>query len=87
MEGSVRKQGNNIRITVQLIDAKTEAHLWSEIYDRDLSDVFSIQSDVAKSVARELKAVITPDAKQFIDKKATTKMGGLGSLLEGNAAL
>ena len=74
MEGSVRKQGNNIRITVQLIDARTEAHLWSEIYDRDLSDVFSIQSDVAKSVARELKAVITPDAKQFIDKKATTNM-------------
>jgi len=74
MEGSIRKQGNNIRITVQLIDARTEAHLWSEIYDRDLSDVFSIQSDVAKSVARELKAVITPDAKQFIDKKATTNM-------------
>jgi TolB-like protein/Tfp pilus assembly protein PilF len=74
MEGSVRKIGNNIKITVQLIDARTEAHMWSEIYEKDISDIFLIQSEVAQAVARELKAVITPETKQLIDKRPTTNM-------------
>ena len=74
MEGSIRKIGNNVRITVQLIDARTEAHIWSDIYSRDISDIFSIQSDVAQSVAKKLKAVVTPEAKQLIEKKSTTNM-------------
>jgi len=68
LEGSVRKMGNNVRITVQLIDATTDTHLWSEIYDRDISDIFSIQSEVAQTVARELKAVIKPEEKSLIEK-------------------
>ncbi len=68
LEGSVRKMGNNVRITVQLIDARTDTHLWSEIYDRDISDIFSIQSEVAQTVARELKAVIKPEEKNLIEK-------------------
>jgi len=64
----VCRNGNNVRITVQLIDARTETHLWSEVYDKDISDIFSIQSEVAQTVARELKAVITPEAKQLIEK-------------------
>ena len=71
MEGSIRRAGDNVRITVQLIDARTEAHIWSEIYDRSISDIFMIQSDVAQNVARELKAAITPEAKQLIDKAPT----------------
>ena len=59
LEGSVQKIGNNVRITVQLIDTKTDTHLWSETYDRDLSDIFSIQSEVAQNVARELKVTLT----------------------------
>ncbi len=59
LEGSVQKIGKNVRITVQLIDTKTDSHLWSEIYDRELSDVFAIQSEVAQNVARALKATIT----------------------------
>ncbi len=59
LEGSVQKFGNNIRITVQLIDTKTDTHLWSETYDKDLSDVFLIQSEVAQNIARELKATLT----------------------------
>ena len=72
MEGSVRKIGNNIKITVQLIDARTEAHMWSEIYDKDISDIFLIQSEVAQAVARELKAVINQEEKQLIEKRPTT---------------
>ncbi len=68
LEGSVRKMGNNVRITVQLIDARTDTHLWSEIYDRDISDIFAIQSEVAQNVARELKAVIKPEEKNLIEK-------------------
>ncbi len=56
VEGSVRKAGNKIRIAVQLIDANSDVHLWSENYDRNLDDVFAIQSDVASKVAGSLKA-------------------------------
>ena len=74
MEGSVHKIEDNIRIAVKLIDARTEAHIWSEIYDRDISDIFIIQSEVAQAVARELKAVINPEEKQLIEKRPTTNM-------------
>ena len=72
LEGSVRRAGNLVRITVQLIDTETDSHLWSETYDGDLSDltrIFIIQSEVAQSVARELKAVISPQEIKLIEKK------------------
>jgi len=68
LEGSVRKMGNNVRITVQLIDASTDTYLWTEIYDRDISDIFLIQSEVAQAVAKELKAVIKPAERDLIEK-------------------
>ncbi|MBN1926720.1 MAG: TIR domain-containing protein [Prolixibacteraceae bacterium] len=71
IEGSVRRAGNMVRIAVQLIDAGTDAHLWSEMYDADLgnlSRIFIIQSEVAQSVARELKAVISPQEIKLIEK-------------------
>ncbi len=74
LEGSVRKMGNNVRITVQLIDARTDTHLWSEIYDRDISDIFSIQSEVAQTVAKELKAVIKPEEKNLIEKVSSENL-------------
>jgi len=74
LEGSVRKMGNNVRITVQLIDARTDTHLWSEIYDKDVSDIFKIQSEVAQAVAKELKAFISPDEKQIIEKTPTENL-------------
>jgi TolB-like protein len=72
LEGSVRRAGNLVRITVQLIDAETDSHLWSETYDGDMSDltrIFIIQSEVAQSVARELKAVMSPQEIKLIEKK------------------
>jgi tetratricopeptide (TPR) repeat protein len=75
--------GNKVRITVHLIDARTEAHLWSEIYEKDISDNFLIQSDVAQRVARELKAVITPEAMKLIEKKPTTNMAAYEAYWRG----
>ena len=61
LEGSVRKAGNRIRITAQLIDARTDTHLWSEIYDRELDDVFAIQDEIAVHVVEQLKIAILGD--------------------------
>jgi tetratricopeptide (TPR) repeat protein len=64
MEGSVRRAGDRLRITAQLIRAATDMHLWAETYDRDLQDVMILQSEVACAIAREIKAVITPQEKR-----------------------
>lgn len=71
LEGSVRKSGNQIRITAQLIDAVNQAHLWSQEYDRELKGVFVIQSDIAKSVAQVLKVKLGGSEQQRIEKKKT----------------
>jgi adenylate cyclase len=60
MEGSVRKAGKRIRVAAQLINANTEGHLWSSSYDRDLEDIFTIQSDIANQIAEALKVRLTP---------------------------
>ena len=84
LEGSVRKQGENVRITAQLIDGKTDRHLWSENYDRELADIFLIQSEIAQTIARELKAVITPLEKTMIEKAPTENMEAYNYYLIGN---
>jgi TolB-like protein len=83
LEGSVQKSGNKMRITVQLIDAKTDTHLWSNKYDNVLSDIFSIYSQVAQSVARELNAVINPEEKQLIEKIPTDNLEAHEAYLKG----
>jgi TolB-like protein len=72
LEGSVRLYENTIRITVQLIRADTDEHLWANNYDRDFSDIFSIQSEVALKVANELKAEISPETRRLMDIKPTS---------------
>ncbi len=66
LEGSVRKDENNVRITVQLIDVNTDVHLWAENYDRELKNVFAIQSQVAQQIAKFLKAEISPKVKEIL---------------------
>jgi TolB-like protein len=83
LEGSVQKIGNNVRITAQLIDARTDVHLWSETYDRNISDIFSIQSEVAQNVARELKATLTADEKEQIRKNPTENTDAYNLYLQG----
>ncbi len=71
LEGSVRKAGNRVRITAQLIDAGTEGHLWAQNYDRQLEDVFAIQSEIAEKVAGELKIRLVEEEKRVIEQKPT----------------
>jgi adenylate cyclase len=71
LEGSVRKAGNRLRITVQLIDSLTSDHLWVESYDRELKDVFAIQSDISKTVAEALKVQLLTGDREKIEKEPT----------------
>jgi TolB-like protein/Tfp pilus assembly protein PilF len=72
LEGSVQKSNDQVRVNVQLINAVTDAHLWAEIYDRKLSDIFAVQSDIAKTVADQLQAKLTGSEKQMMAAQPTT---------------
>jgi TolB-like protein/Flp pilus assembly protein TadD len=71
LEGSVRRIGNRVRVNVQLINAANDEHMWAEDYDRDLTDVFAIQTDLAQKIARELQAKLSPSEKAQIERKPT----------------
>jgi TolB-like protein len=71
LEGSVRRIGNRVRVNVQLINAENDEHIWAEDYDRDLTDVFAIQTDLAQKIAKELRAKLSPSEKQQIERKPT----------------
>src|SRR4029077_13851260 len=71
LEGNVQRAGNRIRISAQLIDARTDSHLWAEHYERDLADVFAIQNEIAKSIAEQLQAKISPNEQKAIEEKLT----------------
>lgn len=83
LEGSVRKSGNKLRITAQLIDAHADAHLWSETYDRTLEDVFEIQDEVAAKVVEQLK--ITLAAARHIEAAIAAEPRGYLGLLAAAA--
>ena len=85
LEGSIRLYKNKVRITVQLIRADTDEHLWSEDYDRDFSDIFLIQSEVAEEVAKALKAEISPEVQRIIDIKPTTNPEAYNLYLQGQS--
>ncbi len=72
MEGSVRYAGDRVRVTAQLIDGMTEQHIWSEVYERDLADVFSIQADIAKNIAGALEAEFSSAEETSIEALPTT---------------
>jgi serine/threonine protein kinase/tetratricopeptide (TPR) repeat protein len=71
VEGSVQRDANRVRVTAQLIDARTDTHLWVERYDRPLDDVFAIQSDIAKAIAGQLQAKLSPRTKSAIEERPT----------------
>src|SRR5208337_1277487 len=87
IEGSVRKAGNKVRITAQLIDTSTEGHLWAQNYDRQLEDVFAIQSEIAEKVAVELKIRLVDSEKRVITKKATENTEAYTCFLRGRELL
>lgn len=83
LEGSVRKSNDKIRITVQLIDAETDKHLWSETFDREITDVFSIQTDIATQIAKTLEAKLSPEEQQHIAKRHTENTEAYQLYLKG----
>jgi TolB-like protein len=87
MEGSFQKYGDNVRLIVQLIKTGREGHLWANEYDRNWNDIFSVQSEVAQTIARELDAVITPEEKQTIEKIPTTNLTAYDFYQQGREEL
>ena len=74
VEGSVQRAANRVRVTAQLIDAKTDTHVWVEGYDRPLGDVFAIQTDIAKAIAAQLHAKLSPAEKAAIEQPPTANL-------------
>jgi len=83
VEGSVRKVGNRIRVTAQLINSNNEEHLWSSHYDGNLDDIFAVQSDIAEKVAGELKIKLLASEKDNLERKYTENMEAYGNFLRG----
>ena len=71
LEGSVRRSGNRVRVNVQLINANNDEHIWAEDYDRDLTDVFAIQTDLAQKIASALQAKLSANEKARLDRRPT----------------
>jgi len=83
LEGSVQKSGQKVRINAQLIDSDSDRHLWSNNYDRDLTDIFAIQTEIAKSVAQELRATITSREQTIIESAPTSDLTAYDYYLRG----
>jgi adenylate cyclase len=83
LEGSVRKAGTKIRITVQLIDSRTSEHLWAESYDRELIDIFAVQCDISKTVADALKVQLLSEERAAIERSPTSDPEALTLYLKG----
>src|SRR5206468_10940585 len=74
LEGSVQRDAKRVRVNAQLIDARNDAHLWAQTYDRDLADVFAIQSEIAKAIADQLQAKLSRNEKKAIERPPTTDL-------------
>lgn len=87
LEGSVRKAGSRVRIAVQLIDADSDKHLWAENYDRNLEDIFAVQSEVAEKVASSLRLKLAEDGRRRIEKGGTSSMEAYTLYLKGRSTM
>ncbi len=74
LEGSVQRSANRVRVSAQLIDARNDTHVWAEKYDRDLADVFAIQSEIAEKIADQLQAKLSPKEKTAINERPTSDL-------------
>jgi TolB-like protein/Tfp pilus assembly protein PilF len=84
LEGSVRRIGNRVRVNVQLINAENDEHMWAEDYDRDLTDVFAIQTDLAQQIVRELQAKLSPVEKAQIERRPTENGEAYLAFMQGH---
>ncbi len=87
LEGSVQRAANRVRVTAQLVDARTDAHLWAQTYDRDLADVFAIQSEIAKTIADQLQARLSPVEKAAIEQRPTANLAAFDLYVRATALI
>ena len=85
VEGSVQRVGGKVRVNAQLIDARNDAHVWADHYDRDLADVFAIQSEIAQQIAGQLRAKLSPEEKAAIDERPTADLKAYALYSEAKA--
>jgi TolB-like protein/Tfp pilus assembly protein PilF len=85
LEGSVQKSGNTVRVNVQLIEAANDSHLWADTFDRKLTDIFSVESEVAKAIADQLRAKLTGQEEQLIAARPTDNVEAYDAYLRGLA--
>jgi adenylate cyclase len=83
LEGSIRRSGNRVRITAQLIDATSGGHLWADRYDRDLTDIFEVQDDVTRRIVEALKVTLSPGEKERLADTKTSNLAAYDYLLRG----
>src|SRR5947208_8113891 len=87
VEGSVQRAGDRLRINAQLIDARTDTHIWAETYDRTAADLFAIQSDLAESIVAQLKATLSPKQKAEIEERPTQDLDAFELYLQAKAII
>src|SRR5436189_1108240 len=85
LEGSVQKVADQVRVNVQLLNAQTDSHLWAETYDRKLTDIFSVESEIAKGIAESLQAKLTGREEQALAVKPTNNLEAYDAYLRGLA--
>jgi TolB-like protein len=87
LEGTVRREGNRVRVSAQLVDARNDNAVWADSYDRDLNDIFAIQSEVAQTIAGKLSAALSPEEKQRIEAKPTENIEAYDMYLKAKEKL
>ncbi len=87
MEGSVRKAGDRIRVTAQLIDVNTDTHLWSETYTRELDDVFEVQDEIARAIVDALQIALSGADRQSLTTHSTSNIQAYNKYLLGSVSL
>jgi len=87
LEGSVQKAGNRVRVNVQLIDARSDSHLWAETYDRDLQDIFAVQSEIAQKIAESLQTTLTRDERASLSIRPTHNTDAYESYLRARSLI
>ena len=85
LEGSVRRAGNRVRVTGQLINARTDEHVWAKAYDRDLTDVFTIQGELAQAIAGALSAALSPQEKSLLERRLTENLAAYDAYVKARA--
>jgi serine/threonine-protein kinase len=83
LEGAVQRASGRVRVSAQLIDARTDAHLWGESYDRDIADVFAIENELAEQIVAQLKSKLSPQEKAAIEEKPTNDLAAYDLYLRG----